>query len=329
MNKPKITVLMPVYNAEKYLRAAIDSILNQTFKDFEFLIINDASTDNSKKIILSYDDKRIRYFENMKNLGRPKTSNKGLSLAKADYVARMDADDVSLPDRLKKQFEIMEKDNKVGLVASWIAIIDENDNNKSYWRTDRKTNSPEEIFYRLFFENCLANSSVLFEKDIVLKIGGYNESFERAQDYELWSRLAKLTKIVKIRKIEVKYREYTQNTTSEVINQQCLNEQKVFLKNVDDLLTEKINPDTLLSIKYNNSASMVKKNKLFDILSAFNKINRQLIASAPRFLDKKKLRRCGQMKKYTLIKKYIMRKLTLNGLLSAERISRFWVKISK
>lgn len=329
MKKPKISVLMPVYNAEKFLNEAIDSILEQTFKDYELLIINDASTDRSKEIILSYKDPRIRYFENKKNLGRPRTSNKGLRLAKADYVARMDADDVSLPDRLKTQLEIVEKDNNVGLVASWIVLIDENNNNKGGWHTDRKNNSPEEIFYTLFFENCLANSSVLFKKDIVLKIGGYNESFERAQDYELWSRLAKLTKIVKIRKVGVKYRTYAQNTTPKIINQQCLNEQKVFLKNVSDLLSEKINSDILLSIKYNNSASMVKKNKLFDILSAFNKINGQLIASAPRFLNKEKLRRCGQMKKYTLIKKYIMRKSTLNGLLSAEKINRFWVRISR
>lgn len=309
MIKPKISVLMPVYNAEKFLNEAIDSILNQTFKDFEFLIINDGSTDRSKEIILSYKDPRIRYFENKKNLGLSATLNKGLDLAKADYVARMDADDVSLPDRLKTQLEIVKKDNNVGLVASWIVLIDENNNNKGGWHTDRKNNSPEEIFYTIFFENCLAHSSVMFKKDIVLIIGRYNESFEKAQDYELWSRLAKLTKIVKIRKIGVKYRTYAQNTTPKIVNQQCHNEQKVFLRNVNDLMNGTINSEILLSIKYNNPASMIKKNKLFDILDTFNKLNVQLIANAPSFLDKKKLRRLGQIKKYTLIKRYFMGEL--------------------
>ena len=177
MKNPKISVLMPVYNAERFLQEAIDSILNQTFKDFEFLIINDASTDNSKKIILSYDDKRIRYFENKKNLALPTTLNKGLRLAKANYIARMDADDVSLPNRLEEQLFIIEKDDNVGLVTSWIAMIDEKNNNKGYWHIDIENSSSEEIFYTLFFENCLAHSSVLIKKDIVLKIGGYNESF--------------------------------------------------------------------------------------------------------------------------------------------------------
>lgn len=322
MTKPKISVLMPVYNAEKYLREAIDSILNQTFKDFEFLIINDASTDNSKKIIFSYSDRRISYLENNKNLGLPRTLNKGLRLAKADYVARMDADDVSLPDRLEKQLLIVERGDNVGLVASWITLIDENNNEIGDWRADRENNSPEEIFYTLFFGNCLAHSSVFYKKDIVLKIGGYNESFERAQDYELWTRLAKSTKIVKIRKIETKYRVYAENTKPRIVNLQWLNEEKVFLKNVEVLLSEKINSDLLLSVKYNSSAARVKKNNLFDVLDAFNKINRQLIKSAPPFLDKKKLGRCGQRKKYTILKKFFLRKLTLNGFLSLKSISR-------
>ena len=107
---PKITVLMPVYNGEKYLRSAIESILNQTYKDFEFLIINDGSTDESERIILSYSDDRIRYVKNERNLRLIKTVNKGITLAKGLYIARMDCDDISLPNRFEEQMQALEKD---------------------------------------------------------------------------------------------------------------------------------------------------------------------------------------------------------------------------
>ena len=100
MINPVVTVLMPVYNAEEYLVEAIESVLNQTFRDFEFLIINDGSTDRSEKIIKTFTDERIRYIRNSKNLKIVQTLNKGLALAKGIYIARMDADDISLPLRL-------------------------------------------------------------------------------------------------------------------------------------------------------------------------------------------------------------------------------------
>lgn len=319
---PKVTVLMPVYNAGKFLREAIDSILNQTFKDFEFLIINDGSTDKTAQILQSYHDPRIKIVDNKVNIGLTRSLNKGLKIAKGKYIARMDADDISLPDRLEKQLPILEEDENIGLISSRITLIDENNNEMGDWHTDRKNNSPEEIFYTLFFENCLAHSSVFYIKDIVLKIGGYNESFEKAQDYQLWARLAKSVKIVKIRKMEVKIRIHAKNTNLQIIKLQDFYAEKTFLTNVKNLLSEKINSDLLLSVKYNNSAAKVSKNNLFDVLNTFNKINRQLINTAPSFLDKKKLRRCGQKKRYKILKKSFVRKLTLNGLLSPEKIGR-------
>lgn len=103
-----ISVVMPVYNGEKYLREAIDSILNQTCTDFEFIILNDASTDETEEIILSYDDPRITYARNETNLQIANTLNKGIALAKGKYIARMDADDISLPERFERQIKFME-----------------------------------------------------------------------------------------------------------------------------------------------------------------------------------------------------------------------------
>src|SRR6186713_3066927 len=102
-----LTVLMPVYNAERFLAAAIDSILNQSFTDFEFLIIDDCSSDNSVNIITSYKDPRILLYQNEKNLGISATLNKGIELASTDLVARMDSDDISYPDRLQKQVDFI------------------------------------------------------------------------------------------------------------------------------------------------------------------------------------------------------------------------------
>ena len=123
MTSATVTVLMPVYNGEMYLREAIDSILHQTFTDFEFLIINDGSTDNSETIILSYDDSRIRYEKNDSNLKLIATLNKGIELAKGKYIVRMDADDISIPDRIEKQVAFLEKNPDVGICGSWFTAF--------------------------------------------------------------------------------------------------------------------------------------------------------------------------------------------------------------
>ena len=120
---PLVTVLMSVYNGEKYLERAIKSILNQTFKDFEFLIINDGSTDNSVKIIQSFNDLRLRLIHNESNIGLIKTLNKGLKLSNGKYIARMDCDDISLPKRLSIQASFMEKYPEIGVCGSWVKII--------------------------------------------------------------------------------------------------------------------------------------------------------------------------------------------------------------
>ena len=179
---PKISVLMSVYNAEKFLREAIDSILNQTFKDFEFIIINDDSTDSSKKIILSYKDQRIRYFENDKNLGVAVTLNKGLKLARAKLIARMDADDISFPNRFEKQYKKIQKDKKIAVLASVYDVVDESG---KFLYTEKYAKSPEEIYYTLQFYNCFGHSTVMFRKHIILDIfNGYDKNHE-SEDYNL------------------------------------------------------------------------------------------------------------------------------------------------
>ncbi|NHJ46179.1 MAG: glycosyltransferase family 2 protein, partial [Asgard group archaeon] len=117
-SKIKVTVLMSVFNGEKYLREAIDSVLHQTFTDFEFLIINDGSTDNSVEIINSYDDERIHLVHNEQNIGLAASLNKGINLARGEYIARMDCDDINHQTRLEKQVKFMDKNPDIGLLSS-------------------------------------------------------------------------------------------------------------------------------------------------------------------------------------------------------------------
>ncbi len=158
----KVTILMPVYNGEKYLKEALESILNQTFTNFEFLIINDASTDNSKNIINSFNDHRIKLIENKENLGLTKSLNKGISISQSEYIARMDADDISLPKRLGIQVKFMDKHPEIGAVGTWAKII--GDKNKKHIKT---YSNFEKIKAVSFFKNIIVHPSVRIGRKLI------------------------------------------------------------------------------------------------------------------------------------------------------------------
>lgn len=188
MANPKVTVLMSVYNGEPYLRASIDSILNQTFQDFEFIIIDDASTDSSRKIMESYKDSRIRLLINSRNLGLAASLNRGLKAAQGDFIARQDADDVSRNDRLEKQVCFMRNNAECLLVGGQAMDIDEEGRE---FGVIPKPLSHSAIRWFLIFDNPFVHTSVMFRKNIMLKdFNGYDHLFVCSQDYELWSRVA-------------------------------------------------------------------------------------------------------------------------------------------
>ncbi len=207
---PKVTVLMSVYNGEKYLREAIDSILNQTFKDFESIIINDGSTDSSREIILSYNDPRIRLIDNEKNTGLTHSLNKGLQLAKGEYIARQDADDISLPERLERMTDFLDKNKDVELLGSSFINIDEKGKelSVSLLNTDDK-----EIKNMLLSGNHFGFE--MFRKRVMEKVGFYREEFRYAQDYDLALRIAEVSKVANIKEPLYKYR-ITPNSISTV-----------------------------------------------------------------------------------------------------------------
>jgi len=190
MNVPKVSVLMAVYNGEIFLRDAVESILKQTYSNFEFLIINDGSTDSTVDIINSYKDGRICLISNQANIGLTKSLNKGLSIARGEYIARQDDDDISHSRRLEKQVDYLEKHPNIALLGSQASVINE------YGELQKAP-----IFYKLpltwdcirwycMVNNPFVHSAVMMRKDLIWnKYGGYNTSFKTSQDYELWSRI--------------------------------------------------------------------------------------------------------------------------------------------
>jgi len=184
--QPKISVLMPVYNCEKFLKEAIDSILNQTFDNLEYIIINDGSTDNSLNIINSYKDKRIKIINNSKNIGISRSLNKGISHATGEFIARQDADDISELDRLQIQLEYFEKNN-VDLVDTSIVFIDESG---KYLRDyEKRVYSPEETLSHLFFYEI--NHETIMCKQSLIEKNKIQYLVRPAEDYCLFTRLGK------------------------------------------------------------------------------------------------------------------------------------------
>lgn len=232
--KDSITVLMSVYNGEKYLAEAIESILRQTFTDFEFLIINDGSTDYSEQILYSYNDPRIRIVNNSKNIGLTKSLNKGLKLARGKYIARMDADDISLPKRLEKQFEFMEQHLEVGICGSWTAVF--GDIEKKTFRIPTKY---DDIKCSLLFQNPIPHPTAFFRKQLFDEYKLlYNEEFKRSQDYELWSRAAFVFPVTNIDEVLVLQRIHPRRVSGQHGENQQEMADKVRLRLLDKMEME-------------------------------------------------------------------------------------------
>lgn len=183
---PAVSVVMSVYNAEAFLAAAVDSVLKQTFTDFEFIIIDDASDDESAEILRSFDDPRIRLYRNDVNLGLTVSLNRGLRLARGKYVARLDADDFCKPQRLGVQHEYLEAHPECAVLGSAVDFVDEKN---EFLRKAERPTSFADILASCFFHNPCWHSTVMFRRVSVTDLGGYDESFERGQDYDLWLRM--------------------------------------------------------------------------------------------------------------------------------------------
>jgi len=187
-NYPSISVVMPVYNCAKYVREAIESILNQTYQDFEFIIVNDGSTDNTQGILNEYanKDKRIKLI-NQSNQGIVLALNNGLSHAKGEWIARLDADDIAMPERLEQQLDYVKKRPEVVLLGSGYIVIDQYGNEiKKY----RYPSNHKDIIRQIEVGNSpFPHSSAFFRKSITQEVGLYRNRLNGAEDCDLWLRI--------------------------------------------------------------------------------------------------------------------------------------------
>lgn len=215
MKAPQLTVVMPVYNAERFLKESISSILNQSFSDFEFLIINDGSIDKSLGIIKGFaeKDKRIKVISRA-NKGLIPTLNEGLAAANGRFIARQDADDISLPSRLKKQMAFLQRNPDTGLLGTNIEVIDDQGKivPRDIANVDLLT-KPDDLKLAEVFSNQFAHGSII-AKARLIKEAKYDSAYAHAEDYELWSRLSRKTKAANLKEPLYKWRLHKKSVTT-------------------------------------------------------------------------------------------------------------------
>lgn len=184
---PRVTVLMPVHNGMPFLHEALQSIFTQTYGDFEFLVIDDASTDESRSMLKSINDDRLRIVINETKQGITRTLNRGLELARGEYVARMDSDDISHPERLARQVEYLDTHTDITVVGAWANYLSGDGRDLGVCRMPTESS---EIRHALLKENCFFHPSVVFRRETIVGLGGYDDALPHAQDYDLWLRVA-------------------------------------------------------------------------------------------------------------------------------------------
>ena len=203
---PKVSVLMPIYRTNPdYLKEAIESILSQTYADFELLILDDCPEDDRENIVKSFKDSRIKYFKNEKNLGITPSRNKLIELAQGEYLAVIDHDDIALPERLLKEAQILNKHNEIGVVGCWVERFP----NQKIVKYPENNAEIE----RYLMQGCAISHTSSMIRKSVLDTVRYEEEFSPSEDYALWARLLGKTKFYNIPEVLMKYRWYDENTS--------------------------------------------------------------------------------------------------------------------
>jgi glycosyltransferase involved in cell wall biosynthesis len=225
---PRVGVVMPVFNAERYLEEALNSMGDQTYRDFEVLAVNDGSTDESRRILERHAGPNLRIFDLPRNCGVTKALNLGLLVSRSEYLARMDADDVSMPDRLSKQVDFMDENRDIGIVGSMFWSMDELLSSVT-WANQDIPLSPADISMELMNRCCIGHPTIMMRRRVVETIGGYDESpdCKAVEDYELWLRASKRFKIANMPLHLLKHRTYSGQVSSVLAETQRANFLKV------------------------------------------------------------------------------------------------------
>ena len=275
---PIVTVLTPVYNGLPYLKEAIESTLNQTYKDFEYFIIDDASPNKEViDLIRSYKDPRIRIVVNESNLGVSETINKALSIIESKYIVRLDQDDVSLPSRIQKQIDYLEKHPDISIVCSWEHTIDSEGKRIRSWK--KKIKNYGDFLGPPLLGICpIWHPSIAFRRKDMLSVGGFNSKYVRAEDFEVTTRLAlnRLSAGI-VPEFLVLQREHNQRQSIEFDNNQVDMTQRIQFEAINHFVNtdESKRLSTFLMLNTNTKSKLSKNYLLLiskDISSLFNNI---------------------------------------------------------
>lgn len=234
---------MSIYNGQDHLGEAIESILCQSFGDFEFLIMNDGSVDDSRRIVLSYDDPRIRLIDNPENLGLTESLNRGLSLATSSLIARQDQDDISHPTRFEKQLAFMEQNPDVVLLGTQARLINQKGRTIRCLPIWRPTTASG-IRWKMMTSSAFIHASVMFRKEVLWdKFGGYDARYEGRDDAELWSRIAFECPVANLPQKLVDHRRHSTSMTATYEKVHANNLERVLIRNMRFFLKEQKIPD--------------------------------------------------------------------------------------
>lgn len=229
---PKISVILSAYNAEKYIRQAIGSILSQTMRDFEFFIVNDASTDSTAEIISSFNDSRIIRIENKTNKGAIESLNACMNLAKGEYIARMDADDISMPQRFKRQADFLDNNSETGMCGSWIKTFGPT---KNY--IHKYPCSHADIKFMMLTNNPFPHPGMMLRKKLFDKFKlRYKQDTFPAEDYDFWERAIRCFKTANIPEVLLHYRFHPQNASNTSGEKQRKEADKVRVRQLDRII---------------------------------------------------------------------------------------------
>jgi len=227
---------MPVYNGERFLREAVDSILSQTFTDFEFIIIDDGSTDDTADILRLYaqQDKRIR-LHHQTNQGIVAALNTGLGMARGKYLARMDADDISLPGRFAAQVDFLEAHPDVGALGCSVQVMDRESVLSSIWRVPTEHGV---LKWQTCFSCPLMHPTVMMRREVVERVGGYDPGMEHAEDYDLWRRLSGVTRLANLDDVLLHLRKHGGNVSATRSSEQRANSIRISALMIANILGE-------------------------------------------------------------------------------------------
>jgi len=257
--KPAVSVVMPVYNSERYIGESIDSILNQTYDDFEFIIIDDSSTDSTKNIVEEYmsRDDRIKLI-NLENKGLVASLNEGVKHAKGEFIARMDSDDISFPNRLERQISYLQNNQDIVALGVWTLVIDEDGRPIQRWKLNKSHN---EIVSRLLSGKGgqLIHPSIMLRRKALVKVGGYDERYKVSEDFDLYVRLSEIGILENLPEVLFCWRRHSTSLCSTVSD--------LWLEQHRKIITEAINrrgPDNYVAALIHNIGNSTDT-KLIDV----------------------------------------------------------------